>query len=669
MARDQPLLGERQPGYADQQRKIRYLALWFLDVYLSYAAVRGDELLAGGQDEDSPEAREHAQGCVYVLERVPRSWAGVVGRAVMTVARDWMDAAYFPDGPSGPPLAAELADAITPPPGAGLEAAQRFIRALCPPGRQEAAMGLIADRLAADKAATETPLTSDAVRRQRAEIDRHARREPVAALHVEAAMAAYLFLQPGFVPDRVAELQRLGAILGDLGERVRGSAEPEAEATTAVPAALGGTVPVWQAAWAWAEVLTGLPGMSAQHQTDEVKVLLARAISIAAARDGLLPVNRLEPLESVTALETLSLTVVQLRHLKPLTVTLEFVDSSLGVTPTAGDPGHTAYCDLHRLLTQDGLTAQEIVEHPAAFATMQAAVDQWQQYVRRAGGVITGAHLHIGPSDRTEQVFLAQFRPELARHLALADPDAEPAPGVPELWRAAQAWGTELAGLALQGPPGFDHRATAGIIALAAYALALRHQVTDVRQVGVDRLAVPLFDGEKFDALVRSELGAAGHQLDEAVAADPVSLMWAWLHRTWPVDEVTGELTGRGPDWPPRWSIGGHCAPRPLIEVYLQRAAGGADRVLSAERNALPRSAKVVVVGGQHAGKRGFVEFAAWRLTGGMDQVEPGPPPAYYVNLGEIPGGERVDFLVEPISAADLELGHDVTDERQPDTP
>ncbi|HEV3361994.1 MAG TPA: hypothetical protein VG247_34720 [Pseudonocardiaceae bacterium] len=69
-------------------------------------------------------------------------------------------------------------------------------------------------------------------------------------------------------------------------------------------------------------------------------------------------------------------------------------------------------------------------------------------------------------------------------------------------WAQALAWADELATLALvaEDPRSCDHRATAGIIATTAYALARHDQLPHVRTLGLDRLIYPLFDENNFVA-------------------------------------------------------------------------------------------------------------------------------------------------------------------------
>ncbi|WP_344686408.1 hypothetical protein [Saccharopolyspora taberi] len=208
------------------------------------------------------------------------------------------------------------------------------------------------------------------------------------------------------------------------------------------------------------------------------------------------------------------------------------------------------------------------------------------------------------------------------------------------LWDQALDWGTELAEAHFSpGARGsWDARATAGILAVAAYALAHRHHLEDVRALGAERLICPLFDDDRFTNLVTDTLSERlGLEDGVADTADPVVAMWSWLTRTWPVDELRTPLD-TDVEYPPPYSIGGRCVPRPAVEVYLLWAAGAVDRVLREERGAVTeRRVYVHVTGGEHAGQTGLLENPVWKLTPELDRVEPGPPPAYTVTLGPAP--------------------------------
>ncbi|MGW3473435.1 hypothetical protein ACWDKQ_34415, partial [Saccharopolyspora sp. NPDC000995] len=120
-------------------------------------------------------------------------------------------------------------------------------------------------------------------------------------------------------------------------------------------------------------------------------------------------------------------------------------------------------------------------------------------------------------------------------------------------WHQAVAWGEDLAAGDGQPPGSWDHQAIAGLLAVAAYALALREDL-GVEQLGVDRLIVPLFRERRFRELVEAELGRAGHLGARALAwRDPVAVMWAWLTRSWPVDELRQPPPEDAAEYPPRY--------------------------------------------------------------------------------------------------------------------
>lgn len=208
------------------------------------------------------------------------------------------------------------------------------------------------------------------------------------------------------------------------------------------------------------------------------------------------------------------------------------------------------------------------------------------------------------------------------------------------LWDQALAWGTELAEetFAPGAPGSWDARATGGILAVTAYALAQDQHYEDVRALGVERLICPLFDGDRFTNLVTDTLAdRLAPEDSEADPADPVVSMWTWLTRTWPVDELRRPLD-TDVEYPPPYSIGGRCVPRPAVEVYLGWAGDAVDRVLREERAAVTeRRVYVRVTGGQHAGQTGLLENPVWAMTPEFDRVEPGSPPAYTVTLGPAP--------------------------------
>lgn len=222
-------------------------------------------------------------------------------------------------------------------------------------------------------------------------------------------------------------------------------------------------------------------------------------------------------------------------------------------------------------------------------------------------------------------------------------------------------WGTELAEahFAPGAQGSWDARATAGILAVAAYALAHRQHLAEVRELGAERLICPLFDGDRFTSLVTDTFsGRLGLADGDADPADPLVAMWTWLTRRWPVDELRTPLD-TDVEYPPRYSIAGRCVPRLAIEVYLGWAGRAVDRVLRRERGAVTgHRVYVHITGGDHAGQTGLLENPVWQLTPELDRVEPGPPPAYTVTLGPAPGHHPPtgELRVEQILSEHIEL-------------
>ena len=219
------------------------------------------------------------------------------------------------------------------------------------------------------------------------------------------------------------------------------------------------------------------------------------------------------------------------------------------------------------------------------------------------------------------------------------------------LWDDAVAWARGLAAAAdpllADDPQDWDTCAVEGILAVTAYVLASSHHIA-VRELGAEHMLVPFFSPDTYVETMTAGLTAAGHQLDPTDSDDPVSVWWAWLTRDWPRDEF-GELLGSGPDWPPRWSIGGRCAPRPAVAAYQVLVGSILIDALAAQRGALPARAAVRITGGEHAGRTGHIESSAWTVDGWV--VAPGPPPGYAVNFGVVAGSSPVTVEVHNIAA------------------
>ncbi|MBQ0923094.1 hypothetical protein KBO27_04010 [Saccharopolyspora endophytica] len=221
-------------------------------------------------------------------------------------------------------------------------------------------------------------------------------------------------------------------------------------------------------------------------------------------------------------------------------------------------------------------------------------------------------------------------------------------------WDQALEYGTVLADRVfdLSQSESWDNRATAGVTAMATFALAQRHEVVP-HAVGLDRLICPLMHHTRYMGLVHSTL-PDNHLFGGRESDDPVAAMWAWLTRRWPTDVLRFPV-GTGVEYPPRYSIAGRCTPRPATEIYLLWAANAVDQALRAERGALSHEVRSVhVTGGPHTGRTGRLENPVWQITADLQRVVPGPPSAYVVTLEDLSTGQP-----EPIGSRIKEVPAD----------
>ncbi|MFI2270524.1 hypothetical protein [Micromonospora aurantiaca (nom. illeg.)] len=209
-------------------------------------------------------------------------------------------------------------------------------------------------------------------------------------------------------------------------------------------------------------------------------------------------------------------------------------------------------------------------------------------------------------------------------------------------WSAALVRGGDLARLSL--PAGtaasWDWVATRGIIAVALHALACRDAVA-VAAVPLGRLIVPLRDRNRLVMLVTTTLA---EQIDDA--AHPVSAQWAWLLRRWDPDAPPGER------WDGRARGIGRGLPDAAVDVCLLWAGTAVERALLDERGGLHRRTQVTVHGGEHTGRAGIVEGAAWQLDPPGTAIAPGPPETYMINLGAEFGHRPVRIPAAHLEAA-----------------
>lgn len=206
----------------------------------------------------------------------------------------------------------------------------------------------------------------------------------------------------------------------------------------------------------------------------------------------------------------------------------------------------------------------------------------------------------------------------------------------------------------------WEDTAIRDLIAFALYSVAHRDR-TSIEKTPLGRAIVPLFARSDLEQVVRTELGAAGHVLDRHDPDDPVSVRWAWLHRTWdPASPIK-------PPWEGLKRSTAAGRPDPAIDLMLNSAGNVLSSALAAERGARPVPSRVQVTGGPFAGHTGTVQAPAWQVTTG-DAVAPGPPVGYLVSLDH-PDPEPLPARHERILATDLASGPwgiVVLDEQEP---
>ncbi|MDG4795216.1 hypothetical protein [Micromonospora sp. WMMD1082] len=201
-----------------------------------------------------------------------------------------------------------------------------------------------------------------------------------------------------------------------------------------------------------------------------------------------------------------------------------------------------------------------------------------------------------------------------------------------DLARLSVPWGTAAS---------WDWVATRGIIAVALHAVACRDEVP-VAAVPLGQLIVPLLDEDRFVTLVTTVLAA---QLGDA--ANPVSAQWAWLRRPWDPDAPPGKR------WDGLTRGIGRGLRDPAVDVCLLWAGAAVEQAMLNERGGLHRGTRVTVSGGEHGGRVGVVEGAAWQVDPPGTAVVAGPPDAYMINFGAELGYRPVRVPAEYLEAAE----------------
>lgn len=168
----------------------------------------------------------------------------------------------------------------------------------------------------------------------------------------------------------------------------------------------------WFAAWLYAEMLTDQFSRSTTHRTDEVRAVIARAITIQAGLDGLLAgaENRLD---EARALAPVSLKYVAVERLHQLKVAIEFPQAELGAMPTLGESGYAAYRRVYQLMAYGA----EVLDDPVLDAQCQRDTKLFSSHARAAFEVITGAVINTAfPYD--DDITLGRLNRQLSQHLA-----------------------------------------------------------------------------------------------------------------------------------------------------------------------------------------------------------------------------------------------------------
>lgn len=178
----------------------------------------------------------------------------------------------------------------------------------------------------------------------------------------------------------------------------------------------GPPLSLWRAAWLYAEVVAAHLPVKGRHHADEVTALLARAISVEADTEGLLPSGLSAPLDTPAVLGAVSLPVVGVRRLHEVSSLFEFV-KDVGAQPAPDEPGYPAYRKLYGLIWQDGMTSEQVLANPALHERLDDALAEWNANLKLALAAITGAIFSVAGDDDTD-VTLARLGHQVNQLLA-----------------------------------------------------------------------------------------------------------------------------------------------------------------------------------------------------------------------------------------------------------
>lgn len=170
----------------------------------------------------------------------------------------------------------------------------------------------------------------------------------------------------------------------------------------------------WRAAWFYAEMLTDHFGLDPAHRTDEVRAMLARAITIQAGLDGLLRQTGADgQLTEVRVLTPVSLVELCVERLRKPAAVVEFLIPDLGAAPNLVEIGYEPYQRLCKLLAYGA----EILDDEELDAEGQRDTRVFSSHADAAFQLVTNV-IATKVNIYGDDVTLGQLNKELSQHLA-----------------------------------------------------------------------------------------------------------------------------------------------------------------------------------------------------------------------------------------------------------
>jgi hypothetical protein len=168
----------------------------------------------------------------------------------------------------------------------------------------------------------------------------------------------------------------------------------------------------WDAAWHFADAIAGLGNRV--HQTDEVRVMLAWSITVAAVAGGLLP-----PEADARRAGTSDLSPVRLLWLVNLFSDDVYADDvslfgvfthGMGLRPAEGESGAAAYQHLlSELLLADAIPA-DVAMDASLMVRPGTVAEHWIKLNRLARGAVTGAFGEVATHSDDKMVTVGDVR-------------------------------------------------------------------------------------------------------------------------------------------------------------------------------------------------------------------------------------------------------------------